>query len=205
MRPNTKKLDKGKKSFSQKPLSPQEAILNEKKLLRKKIKELKEEMSLPERNAISMVTLAKSEAEPEFKYARTFLIYFSLPDEIQTEAFIDKWHSLGKRVVLPLVVGDDLVLKEYDPKKLQEGYKGIYEPTEDSATVEPSEIDLAIIPGVAFDYKGNRMGRGKGFYDRFLPKLTCPVWGVAFPFQMVKEIPCEEFDKPVDKVFFINE
>jgi 5,10-methenyltetrahydrofolate synthetase len=186
-------------------LLPEEVIVNEKKLLRKKIADLKKEITLAEMMRISEETLAKVEAEPYFRYANTILMYYSLPDELQTRDFINRWYKQGKRIVLPVVVGEDLLLKEYNPEYISVGYKGIKEPTAGAKTVSPSEIDLAIIPGVAFDYKGNRMGRGKGFYDRFLPLLHCEVWGLALPFQMTDNIPCEKFDKPVDKVFFVIE
>ena len=79
------------------------------------------------------------------------------------------------------------------------GYRNISEPT-GSVKTDPSEIELAIIPGVAFDKCCNRMGRGKGFYDRLIPYLKCPTIGLGFGFQMVDSIPCEEFDKPLDMV-----
>lgn len=136
----------------------------------------------------------------DFAKARCILLYHSLPDEVPTAGFLARWHG-RKRIALPLVIGDSLTLKEYDPSLIREGYRGIMEPCEAAPDILPSEIDFAIIPGVAFDESGHRLGRGKGFYDRLLPLLSCPKAGVAFQSQMVESVPCEVHDAPVDMVF----
>lgn len=143
---------------------------------------------------------AKAEAMEAFGKAGCILLYCSLPDEVSTQAFIDRWYG-KKRLVVPLVVGEDLVLKEYDPLKIRPGYMGIPEPTGEAVTVEPSEVELAFIPGVVFDGEGSRIGRGKGFYDRLLPKLACTKVGICFRFQKVTDrIPCDPWDMKVDNV-----
>ncbi|MBQ0043720.1 MAG: 5-formyltetrahydrofolate cyclo-ligase [Bacteroidales bacterium] len=136
----------------------------------------------------------------EFESARTILLYCALPDEVATAEFIARWNG-RKRIAVPLVVGDNLVLKEYDPALMKPGYAGIMEPMEEARTVDPSEIELAFIPGVGFDRSGNRLGRGKGFYDRLLPSLNCPLIGVCRDFQIVEDgIPADPWDRKVDKV-----
>lgn len=106
-----------------------------------------------------------------------------------------------KRFVLPLVVGDRLVLKEYTgPESLVPGYRGIFEPSADAITVSPEEIDFAVIPGVAFDRKCRRMGRGKGFYDRLLPQVGCMKVGVGYDCQLLDGIPTDPWDVPLDAV-----
>ena len=105
----------------------------------------------------------------------------------------------NKRIILPVVEGEYLILKEYIPEEMGNGYRNISEPT-GNLQIDPSEIELAIIPGMAFDPACNRMGRGKGFYDRLIPYLKCNTIGLGFNFQMVDKIPCEEFDKPLDMV-----
>lgn len=135
-----------------------------------------------------------------FESARCVLLYHSLPDEVPTADFIRKWHG-AKRIALPLVVGDSLILKEYDPALMCEGYRGIMEPCSDARDILPSEIDFALIPGMAFDSAGHRLGRGKGFYDRLLPQLSCTTAGVAFNCQMFDSVPCESHDAAVDLVF----
>lgn len=141
------------------------------------------------------------EARPEFVSAHTVLIYMSLPDEVPTEEFIRKWSSV-KRIVLPVVKGSELELREYDLSKLTPGAFGILEPAEDCALVDPSEIDFAILPGMAFDRSGGRLGRGKGYYDRLLPSLRCPKAGLCQPWRIVPGVPSEPWDARVDFVIF---
>lgn len=131
----------------------------------------------------------------------TILLYHSLPDEIDTHELIGFLHSIGKTILLPTVVGNELELHQYiDEMELSQSTTfGILESTGPLFT-DYSKIDLAIIPGMAFTLTGNRLGRGKGYYDRLLPKLQCPLIGLAFPFQIVDYIPCEEHDISVTQV-----
>lgn len=86
---------------------------------------------------------------------------------------------------------------------MKKGSFGIEEPT--GALLEDySQIELAIIPGVSFDGKGNRLGRGKGYYDRLLPLLRSYNIGICFQFQVCQEIPTEIFDKKMDEVWTEN-
>lgn len=141
-----------------------------------------------------------AESLPEFESAGTILLYCALPDEVPTAEFIKRWTG-KKRIVVPLVVGETLSLKEYDPAKMHPGYAGILEPDPDAEEVDPEMIEMAFIPGVAFDRSGNRLGRGKGFYDRLLPALKCPLAGVCRDFQVVEEgIPADPWDRSVDMV-----
>lgn len=144
--------------------------------------------------------LAALEASAAFRAASTLLLYHSLPDEVFTHDFIQRW-SQQKQLLLPVVVGDELELRRYtSPADLQIGAFGIEEPTGELFT-EYDKIDLAVIPGVAFDRNGNRLGRGKGYYDRLLPHLKgCHKIGICFPYQLVEEVPVEPFDIPMDEV-----
>lgn len=139
------------------------------------------------------------EAMPQFFKARTVLLYASMPDEIPTASAFEKW-AAAKTLVLPVVQGDTLVLRKYDPCRLQAGYRGIMEPDGSCAAVQPENIDFAIVPGVAFDRSRMRMGRGKGFYDRLLPQLHCPCVGVALGCQIVDKIPADPWDVPLTKI-----
>ena len=103
-----------------------------------------------------------------------------MKDEVQTHAFIEKW-SRSKRIILPVVTGDELELRGA--------------PFTDYET-----IDLAVIPGVAFDRYGHRLGRGKGYYDRLLPQIPASKVGICFPFQLIEEVPAEAFDFRMDTI-----
>ncbi len=144
--------------------------------------------------------LAALEAHPAFGAAKTILLYHSLKDEVDTHDFIEKW-SARKRILLPAILGDNLELRTYtSAAELSAGAYGIEEPAgrpfEDYAA-----IDLAVIPGVAFDKRGNRLGRGKGYYDRLLPHLPGSYKiGICFPFQLIEEVPAEDFDIRMDEI-----
>ena len=172
-----------------------------KKELRKYIAQCKKNYSKEQLREWSSSLLAKLETHPIFLQAKTILMYYSLPDEVQTHDFIEKWKD-QKQIILPVVIGEcDLELRRYTGKQdLSKGAFGIEEPT-GSPFNEFEEIDLAIIPGVSFDAQGNRLGRGKGYYDRMLPKVSSPKIGICFDFQISKTIPTETFDHVMDEVW----
>lgn len=169
-----------------------------KKVIRREITEIKKNYSLQWREERSLSILTKIEALPNFEDSDTILLYHALPDEVQTAVFLNKWCD-KKRIVLPVVNGDDLILRRYLPEKVVIGYCSILEPT-DTEIISPEEIELAIVPGVAFDRSGNRLGRGRGFYDRLLPALKCDIVGLGFDYQIIDEIPMEPFDRKLSKV-----
>lgn len=140
-------------------------------------------------------------ALPQFVSARTVLLYWSMDDEVQTREFVVQWYR-QKNILLPCVDGDILRLRPFsgtDHMVAGESF-GIGEPTGEEFT-DYENIDLIVVPGVAFDTHGNRMGRGRGFYDRLL-KLTPHAYkvGVAFDFQMRDTIPTEPHDIAMDRV-----
>jgi 5-formyltetrahydrofolate cyclo-ligase len=150
---------------------------------------------------LSEAPLQRLEQHPRFASAHTLLLYHSLPDEVQTAEFIRKW-STRKRIILPVVVGDDLELRVYEGEtSLRKGAFNILEPTGTLFT-EYEELDLAIIPGVAFDPNGNRLGRGKGYYDRLLARLPATLYkiGICFDFQKLPNIPTEPHDHVMNEV-----
>ncbi len=128
------------------------------------------------------------------------MLYHSLADEVDTHPLLANW-SGQKQLLLPVVVGSDLELRLYQSSEpLLSGAYGIAEPV-GSPFTDYSAIELALIPGIAFDRSGRRLGRGKGYYDRLLPRLPSAYkMGVCFPFQLVDEVPVEEFDILMDEV-----
>ncbi len=178
------------------------SIAEAKKELRKKIKDLKRQYTQEQKLEKSLIIQQKVLHLPQIENAGTILLYHALPDEVNTELLLNTLSNRrngNKRIALPVVTRDILILKEYIPDNMEVGYNRILEPSIED-TIDPSEIGLAIIPGVAFDRCNNRMGRGKGFYDKLLPHINCTTVGLAFDFQMLDQIPCEEFDKPLDMV-----
>ena len=143
----------------------------------------------------------------EFKACRNILFFLSLPDEVQTDGMIQKALDLGKKVYVPLVDAKSRRLNlseipgldiEFEEKRF-----GIREPgLSHIKIVSPSALDFVLVPGVAFDRKGGRIGYGAGYYDRFLKEVSGHVTrvGVAFDFQVLDSIPQTEFDVPVQKI-----
>ena len=175
--------------------------LSAKRILRQSIRTIKASYSREELEALSLSLLQQLEQHPRFVEARTVLLYHSLPDEVSTHAFANRWCG-QKEILLPTVVGDDLVLHRYTgPDCLALGSYGILEPSGEPFT-DFDRIDLAVIPGMAFDSQGNRLGRGKGYYDRLLPRLIRAYkLGLCYPFQLLdEESPHELHDQKVDEV-----
>lgn len=170
-----------------------------KKELRRLVRSAKAAYSPDQLREMSRPIIDRLTSHPLYQRAGTILLYHSIPDEVCTHALISEaWQT--KRVLLPTVVGDHLELHEYSPTSAtHEGAFSIVE-SEGALFTDFAAIDLAIIPGMAFDSAGNRLGRGKGYYDRLLPHLTCPLIGICFPFQFLPHIPSEPHDRPVDEV-----
>jgi 5-formyltetrahydrofolate cyclo-ligase len=141
-------------------------------------------------------------AHPRIKNANAILMYYSLDDEVNTHAAVDQLVSLGKRVLLPAVISDtEMELRCYEgPKDLEGGFFHIMEPV-GRRFDDYDQIDVAVVPGMGFDGRMNRLGRGRGYYDRMLPKLTRAYKiGICFDFQKMPGIPTEENDVKVDEV-----
>ncbi|MCR4824836.1 MAG: 5-formyltetrahydrofolate cyclo-ligase [Bacteroidales bacterium] len=148
--------------------------------------------------------LSRLEALPAFRDAGCVLLYMALPDEVQTVPLLERWYG-SKRLLLPRVAGEELELFEFRPGDLQDGYRGILEPSADAPKADVSEVALAIVPGIAFAEKDGRvwrLGRGKGFYDRFLPRLSCPAIGICYPFRVLEDIPTDPWDRPLDGLIY---
>jgi len=144
-----------------------------------------------------------------FKRAGVVLFYLSLPDEVQTYGMIKDSLKIGKRIAVPVVdleKGEIVPFEVKTPEfKLVSGPFGISEPAENNRyPLVVEEIDLVVVPGIAFDKQGKRIGFGKGFYDRFLSRLiNVKTVALAFECQIFGEVPYEEYDIPVD--FIITE
>lgn len=172
----------------------------DKKQLRKQIRERKKEISLSEKIELSKPIFEKIEKEELFKEAKVVLLYYSMDDEVYTHDFVEK-HYKTKTILLPCVDGDDLILRQYlgiESMKAGEQF-GILEPVGKEFN-DLEKIDLMIIPGVAFDKEKNRLGRGRGFYDRLLKTVNATKIGVCFDFQIVEQVPTEDFDVKMDVV-----
>ena len=129
------------------------------------------------------------------------LVYHSLPDELQTIEYLDK--MLSKELFLPKVDGDTLKIVAYDKSRLITGAYNILEP-DDNNYFPVEDIELIIIPGVAFDKQKNRLGRGKGYYDKLLSNTEAFKIGICYDFQLVDEISTDAHDIKMDIVIAPN-
>lgn len=143
----------------------------------------------------------------EFKQAKMIMFYASLDYEVDTLPMIDNALKDGKLICLPLTFTKDRSLKPYKVTSIKEaliiGPYSIRQPRASLTDEVPiNGIDLAIVPGIAFDRYGNRLGHGKGYYDRFLRRLPAdvPSIGLAFDFQLTENLPLSSHDYPVTKV-----
>jgi len=141
---------------------------------------------------------------PSFRSAETVLLYISaFPEEITTAPLIERALKDSKRLICPRVdrQAHQLVLHEIrDPRTdFEPGTLNIPEPRAGSRVVAPEEVDWVLVPGVVFDVHCNRIGRGGGHYDRFLPRLRDGVetWVAAFDVQVRDALPTEPHDVPL--------
>ena len=150
------------------------------------------------------VRLGRLLAESEV-YRQAKVIYGYLPynQEVRTVAMLEQAIRDGKRVAVPKVYGDDMKFIYLDDMtRIAKGYAGIPEPVED-APVACDRDALVLMPGLAFDPQGHRIGYGGGFYDRFLAaEPEHPTVALCYDFQMLPSLETEEFDIPVDQVFW---
>jgi len=171
-----------------------------KQSLRQKIIKLRENQPLSQKTKKEIKIHQNLTKLNQFSSAHTILLYSSFRGEVSLRE-IKKQCIKNKTLVLPKVDKRKNELKLYeipDLTYLQKGFAGIMEAPEHLKEISPKKIDLTIIPGVAFDKKGNRIGFGQGFYDKLIPNLNCPKIAVAFEFQLVDKIPTETHDKPID-------
>lgn len=174
----------------------------DKRDLRRMVRNMKRQFTYEQLDKMSESIIGELLAMPKVKDAHTILMYFSLDDEVDTHHAIDLLAGTGKRVLLPVVVSaTDMELRLYTGKNdLQGGFFNIMEPVGELFT-DYGEIDVAVVPGMSFDLQGNRLGRGKGYYDRFLPKIPQAFKiGVCFPFQKFPAIPTDDLDIKMDLV-----
>lgn len=173
-----------------------------KQRLRTQIRLLKRERTPQDLAAQSQHTVSCLLSHPRVLGSKVIMAYHSLSDEVDTRILLERLLSMGKTVLLPQVTGaSTMVLRHYEgPGSLKAGAFGIMEPVGELFSDYPS-IDLAIVPGMAFDRSGHRLGRGKGYYDRLLPQLTNAYKiGICFDFQMRESVPYDERDVVMDEV-----
>jgi 5-formyltetrahydrofolate cyclo-ligase len=174
-----------------------------KKEIRDRILKRRDQMPLEIRTQKDLQIKATLFALPEFLSSQTILLYASFRSEVETLSMIRETLSMGKKVLLPKVNLKEYLLDLYEIRNISElspGYMGIPEPSligGQGAAIEV--VDLAVLPGAAFDLSGNRLGYGAGYYDALLSmgKKKIPLVALAYEEQLVDAIPAENHDVKV--------
>ena len=175
----------------------------DKKELRRTIRERKRAMTEEEivsRSEKLGVLFSQSEA---YKAAKTIYGYLPYNQEVRTVPMLEQALKDGKRVAVPKVYGDEMKFLYLDDlTKVSKGYAGIPEPIADGPVADDTTA-LVLMPGLAFDPQGHRIGYGGGFYDKFLAaEPNHPTLALCYEFQMLPELHTEEHDIPVDTVLW---
>lgn len=182
-------------------------IHKKKKELRKKVQELRDAMDLEQRKALSARVADNLWSVPEFASAETILFFISFRSEVDTVPMIRRALGEGRVVCVPCTNASNKEMAacrimdlEAD---LETGNYDILEPRKECLRPVPAEdIDVVLMPGVAFDLTGGRLGYGGGYYDRFLEKCDprCALIAVAFEIQIIDRVPCADHDAHIHKV-----
>ena len=164
------------------------------------MRQLNRALDSRQRLRASAAIFSAVERLPEFRAARTVAVFAALPDEPATDEVLARWAST-RRVVLPRVEGDAMRFYACRPDALVFGAFGILEP-QGERPCPAGEIDLVVCPGVAFTADGRRLGRGRGYYDRYLgdPAFRGFRVGVCYAHQLVDALPVEPHDVRMDRV-----
>lgn len=158
------------------------------------------------RGVISLIEMAELSARiaegvlslPEYAQAKTVLCYANLRDEVMTSALIGEILRSGRTLALPAVRGEEMkALRLTDPEMMHRGAFRIMEP-DGEEEIAPEEFDLLLMPGLGFDPRGNRLGYGGGYFDRFLANSHGAKVGLCYSVQVLEEIPAEAHDIPMD-------
>ena len=175
----------------------------DKKEFRRQIRERKRAMTAQEIESKSQALAELFFASEQYRQAKTLYGYLPYNQEVRTVPMLQKALEDGKRVAVPKVYGEEMrFIYMEDLSQVSLGYAGIPEPIADGPVAEDPEA-LVLMPGMAFDSQGHRIGYGGGFYDKFLAsEPNHPTVALCYDFQVMDRLETEEFDIPVDLVLW---
>lgn len=175
------------------------SLQQEKREFRKRIKAIIRE--IPDKMARSERLISELANDKRFLEAKYIMSFSPLADEVQLQKFND-YVFRHKKLLLPRINGEHIEVVAYNGEWKREEKYGILEPT-GSVFTNYCDIDIILVPGLAFDKNMNRLGRGKAYYDRFLPKTQAIKIGVCFAEQYFDFIPAGETDIRMDSVITV--
>lgn len=175
----------------------------DKQTLRKQIREQKRAMTIEEIEGASARLGELFAASELYRNAKTIYGYLPYNQEVRTVPMLQRALREGKRIAVPKVFGEEMkFIYLEDLTRVEKGYAGIPEPIDDGPVADDKKA-LVLMPGLAFDAEGHRIGYGGGFYDKFLAsEPEHPTLALCYAFQMLPQLPTEEFDIPVDCVLW---
>ena len=184
-------------------------IFNEKKILRKEILTKRKNIDIVEKEKMDRKILDKFYESKYYREAKNIFIYISYDSEINTKEIINKALKDNKKIYVPRTEFKTRLMDAVEITSLDnliESEYGILEPSAEEPHINPNELDLIVVPGVAFDRNGGRMGYGAGFYDRYFKKINkdnikkIKKLALAYDFQILEKIPMNEQDVPVSYI-----
>ena len=138
---------------------------------------------------------------PQLAQADTVLLFYGMGFEVDTRPILDELYRQGKRVLLPRCLPEHrMEARCYDPDRLTHHRYGMWEPSEDCPVVDKGQIDLILVPALCYDRSRVRLGRGGGFYDRYLADFTGFTVGLCRAALLRDAVPRDDWDAPVDLV-----
>ena len=175
----------------------------DKQALRKQIREQKRAMTVEEIERASVRLGELFAASELYRNAKTIYGYLPYNQEVRTVPMLQRALQEGKRIAVPKIFGDEMkFIYLEDITRVEKGYAGIPEPIDDGPVAD-DKTALVLMPGLAFDKAGHRIGYGGGFYDKFLAaEPEHPTLALCYAFQMLPQLSTEEFDIPVDCVLW---
>lgn len=178
-----------------------ERTFSRKSELRRAIRADIRSLSIEERTEAARLIATEIECDPHFRAAQTVAAFMPLGDEPPLREAVERWAE-SKRVVVPKVEGDQMSFYDFRATQMASGAFGIDEP-QSSVLCPPEQIEVMIVPAVGFTREGTRMGRGRGYYDRYLGATEAVhiyKIGTCFACQLVDELPTEPHDVAMDRV-----
>jgi len=182
--------------------------VDEKQVLREKMFLELKNLEKEEKERRNAVIREKFFSNINFKDANFIMSYVSKPYEVDTWRIIKQSLEMGKKIAVPCVLkGERLMVPALilDHKELSLGPYGVYQPHPDNIRqVDLNQLDLVLVPGIAFDKEGNRLGHGRGYFDRFLKKLPrhVHIMGLAYEFQILPKLPISQKDFPMSSLIY---
>ena len=175
--------------------------MEQKREIRREVRQRIKAMDEAAKERAAATIFERVEGLDSFRKAQSVALYAAMGDEVPTARILDRWCAMGKHIVVPRVEGDVMRFYDYAAERMQSGAYGILEPVGDEE-YPASDIDLIVVPARAFTLAGARLGRGGGFYDKYMsqPDFRAHKVGIAFGCQIFESLPTDPHDILVDEV-----